>query len=1377
MPSFSTERKNKMKQPKITQNLGELPPALLHEYFERQVALRPDHVAVECGGEAWTYSKLNQRATQLAGLLQAHGIGRGSLVGLCASKSCHTFAAILGALKAGAAYVPLDPKFPLKRIEAIIRDAAVSLVLCDGAIAPHLSTLGVATIDPKEASSVGSVLFEKPSALSANDLCYVIYTSGSTGTPKGVLIEHRHAVNFVSALKSVYRIDCDDRIYQGFSLAFDASVEEIWAAFSLGGTLVAAADEVSRSALDVGKFIAANQITYFSTVPSFLALMEPHLPSLKLLVLGGEVCTPDLVERWSRSGLRILNTYGPTEATVVTTAAECRPGHPVTIGRPLPGYRAVVLDEAMCPVKPGECGELYLGGRSIARGYLNRPELTSQRFIADPFSGPDGASDVLYRTFDLARLGADGNLEFVGRCDGQVKIRGFRVELSEIESALMGQHGIVLAAARVFDRDGLPEIAVYVVSEGDVDVNRREILASLRDRLPEYMIPKFLDVVAELPTSTSGKLDRGALPDPKRLLGEQTREVVAPRTPLELAIVREWETVLGISPISIHDDFFADVHGHSLAAAKIVSALRRKLKTVAISVRDVYEHRTVSTLASRLQQNDIGADERQSSAEPANAESGFPPLPRSRFLCVALQLIGLLAYYAAISAPLVFAVILVLKVLDNDLHWTVAAEIATVVGFAVWPSWMLLGIAVKWLVIGRFKPGRYPVWGMYYFRWWLVTRFQSLTWSQMFVGTPLMSLYFRLMGARVGRNCVIGTSICAAHDLIEIGAGTSIGADTHLLGYRVENGWLILGNVSLGSNCFIGTHCCLGLNVTMGHGARLDDMSLLPDDTTMVEGEGRRGSPANTAQVEVPTGAGRSPTALGRFVFGLIHLSLIYVMGYLLIVSAAPAIGLIAYALYLHGPLVAIAVAFATVPISLLWYLQIVVAVKRLAIGKISPGTYGVHSLTYLRYWFSAYLLNNTRQIALPLYATVFMPRFLRQLGAKVGRSVEVSTITHVVPELLEIRDGSFLADACIIGGSRVNDGVLELRCNKIGERTFVGNSALVPPGLELGDDNLIGVMSTPLATSGPVPDRTQWLGSPAFELPQIQKSHCFGVDRTFEPGRFRFAARASIDLARIMLPGVLMMANAVALCAAIVVLFRTLDVAYLFAAIPAVALLLSGLSLIAVASLKSILMGRYHPTTKPLWSSYVWVNDLVTGVYETVAAPVLFPMLGTPLAPFFLRLMGCKCGRWIFLETTLCSEFDLVSIGDRAALNLGATIQPHLFENRIMKADVISIGENCSVGNMAVVLYDSSMQTGSSLAPLSVLMKGDSLPSHTRWYGIPAEPVGARSHRIEVPLVPRGSHDTYGEERMAFESTAKARLPAAPLIAEHTQDGVHGRM
>lgn len=391
---------------------------------------------------------------------------------------------------------------------------------------------------------------------------------------------------------------------------------------------------------------------------------------------------------------------------------------------------------------------------------------------------------------------------------------------------------------------------------------------------------------------------------------------------------------------------------------------------------------------------------------------------------------------------------------------------------------------------------------------------------------------------------------------------------------------------------------------------------------------------------------------------------------------------------------------------------------------------------------------------------------------------MEVSTIMHIVPELLEIHDGSFLADACIIGGSRVHDGVLELRCNKIGKRTFVGNSALVPAGLELGNDSLVGVMSIPTSTSGRMPDGTRWLGSPAFELPQIQRTHCFGIERTFEPGVSLFAARGMIDIIRMLLPGILIMANAVALCIAIVALYNTVPLAYVLLAVPAIALLLSGSSLIAVATLKSILIGQFHPITKPLWSTYVWVNDLVTGVYETVGAPALFPMLGTPLAPFFLRLMGCKCGRWVFLETTLFSEFDLVSIGDRAALNLGATIQPHLFEDRIMKADTISIGENCSVGNMAIVLYDTSMQVELTLAPLSVLMKGESLPSLTRWYGIPAEPIGACSGRIEVTLVPSSpSEGTMREKALLDVALNPPPPPYGPFSRGPVHDGVQGSM
>jgi non-ribosomal peptide synthetase-like protein len=1314
----------------VKRQLPAVEPLLLHEYFERQVVLRPDHPAIECGGQSMTYAQLNEEARRVANMLRNRGVRPGSLVAIYSAKSCRMFAALIGILKAGAAYVPIDPKNPVERVQRIIEDAAVSIVLSDGprreALAPHVAA-EIIDLGSNGESDALSLAAAEPDVVTPKDLCYVIYTSGSTGTPKGVLIEHRNAVNFVRAMNKVYGLNEKDRIYQGFSIAFDASVEEIWAAFSLGGTLVVPDQETSRSSLDAADFITSQRITCFSTVPSFLALMKPDLPTVRLLILGGEVCPPDLVNRWSRPGLRMLNTYGPTEATVVATAAECLPGEPVTIGTALPGYETFVLDDNQVPVKVGECGELYLGGESVARGYMNRPELTSERFVASPFARQGDAPRSLYRTQDLVRLTENGRLQFLGRSDGQVKIRGFRVELSEIEAVLMEHPSIQLAATKVVETGGLMDIAAYVVLAGEpADFEREAIGELLRGRMPEYMVPKYLDVVEELPTATSGKFDRKMLPPPRDLLGELKRTIVAPTTALERAIAKEWEQVLGIDPISIQDDFFLDVHGHSLAAAKIVTELRAKLGTVRVSVRDLYEHRTIQELSLYLESQgvEVAAENvGDATLDIVSIAPALPPLPRARWIYVALQLLGLAAFYGVSSAPLVFAVVMVSKILSGDIEWDLAAKITTVVGFAVWPSWLLLSVALKWLVIGRYKPGRYPVWGFYYFRWWLVSRFQTLSWSQMFVGTPLMSLYFRLMGAKVGKNCMIGTPICTAFDLIEIGDNTSIGNDTHILGYRVEDGWLILGNVNIGSDCFVGTHCCFGLNVEMRDRSRLDDMSLLADNAVISEGDGMRGSPATKAAVFVPPSSGKRPRRGANFAFGLIHLALIYAMGYILIFSAAPAVALIGYALYVSGPAAGIAVAFASVPISILWYLQLVILVKRLAIGRIFPGTYSIHSAAYLRYWFASYLLTNTRHILLPLYATVFMPRVLRQLGAKVGRMVEISTIMHAMPDLLELEDGSFLADACIVGGLRVHQGVIEIRSNKIGKRTFVGNSALVPAGVDLGDNGLVGVMSTPPAGVGRTPDGTQWFGSPGFELPGIQKTSCFTAQRTFDPSYLLIVMRGLVEVIRVLLPGMLLMATAVLFCTAIVFLYGALPLPQVLLLVPAIAMALSFGSLICVAFLKTMLMGRFAPTLKPLWSGYVWLNDVVNGVYETIADATLTPLLGTLFAPAFLRMMGCDIGRWVFLETTLFSEFDLVRIGDRAALNVGSTIQPHLFEDRIMKSDSIVVGDGCSVGNMAVVLYTTEMQNGSSLGPLSVLMKGEGLPASSRWYGIPTQP------------------------------------------------------
>jgi non-ribosomal peptide synthetase-like protein len=1296
---------------------------LLHEYLEEQAQRRPDHPAVECNGEIVTYAELNARADRLAHKLHAEGIQSEALVALYMVKSCDLFAAMLGILKAGAGYVPIDPKFPIGRINSIIEDAGIKIILTDQALRPNIvdsveaRTIVVDSNDDEYAPELSPVI------VTPQDVCYVIYTSGSTGRPKGVVIEHRCAVNFIKALTTVYKIDENDRVYQGFSVAFDASVEEIWAAFSVGATLVVPTEDIARSTFDAAEFIDRERISYFSTVPSFLALMTPGLPSLRILVLGGEMCSPQLVAPWMRPGLRILNTYGPTEATVVATALECAPNLPVSIGTPLPGYSAHVLDEELKPVTTGETGELYIGGEGVARGYLNRPDLNAEKFLIIP--GHEAAGR-LYRTHDLVRLLDNGQLQFVGRADTQIKIRGFRVELGEIERVLLEDAGIKQVAVKTVERDGLLEIAGYVVlAPGQQQLDRQALGKTLSHRVPDYMIPKYLDVLDELPTMTSGKIDRKLLPPPKSLLREMPDEIAAAETDLERSIVDVWQRILHLPAVSIDHDFFVDLHGHSLLAARIVTEFRNNCPDVAVSVRDFYEYRTVRKLAAAL------VERRMSGAQPdafaagrkePRSIAGFAPLPKTRWLCVLLQTLGLLAFYGAVALPVTCGVLLVLEVHDGSVAWPRAAEIATIGGFAMWPSWLFLSIALKWAVIGRFKPGRYPVWGLYYFRWWLVTRFQALSWSDMFVDTPLMSLYYRAMGAKVGKNANIGTPICTAFDLVSIGNNTSIGPETHILGYKVEDGWLILGGIEIGNDCYIGTHCSLGIDVCMEDQSRLEDLSVLSDGVVLRALEVSRGSPAKP----VMSGAlkpQRSHGFLINSLFGLIHLALIYVMGYILILSALPAAAMIGCALYLGGPVACFAAALAAVPVSIIWYLQLATAIKHDFIGRIKPGRYSTRGSTFLKYWFLHYLMNNTRHLLMPLYATIYMPSLLRLLGAKIGKNVEISTVAHAMPDLLEIGDGSFLADGCIVGGHKIDGGEIELLSNKVGNRTFVGNSALVPAGIGLGDDGLIGVLSTPPADVSQTPKGTRWLGSPGFLLPETEKMSCFSSRQTFTPGLFRTGARAVIDLIRILLPGMVSMTVLSIFCLAIYESYRALSLVPTLLLTPVLAFAAAFINLIMVSFLRHVFMPRFKPVVKPLWCSYVWFNEIVNAAYEAVAGALLAPMLGTPYVAWFLRHLGCKIGKWVFLETSLMSEFDLITIGDRASLSLGSTIQPHLFEDRVMKSDTIDIGKYCSVGSMAVVLYGTRMEEGAALQSLSVLMKGEALPPWSRWHGIPSQP------------------------------------------------------
>jgi non-ribosomal peptide synthetase-like protein len=309
-----------------------------------------------------------------------------------------------------------------------------------------------------------------------------------------------------------------------------------------------------------------------------------------------------------------------------------------------------------------------------------------------------------------------------------------------------------------------------------------------------------------------------------------------------------------------------------------------------------------------------------------------------------------------------------------------------------------------------------------------------------------------------------------------------------------------------------------------------------------------------------------------------------------------------------------------------------------------------------------------------------------------------------------------------VVGGKRVHNGLLEVKPNRIGARSFIGNSALVPGGVDVGDDCLIGVQSTPPIGYSCAPDGTRWLGSPSFELPSTQGFTCFSAEETYRPTPALYRTRAMIDAMRILLPVVLTAAGLIGFTALMYLAWIHLPLWAALMCVPLASMLLAWAAIMMAAGIKDVLVGRYEPTIKPLWSKFVWLNELVNGVYESIATPVLQPLLGTPFAVWGLRLMGCRIGRHVFVDTTLFSEFDLAQIGDYAAVNYGATIQTHLFEDRIMKADRLEIAEGASVGNMAVVLYDTQMRLGSWLAPLSVLMKGESLPPLSRWHGIPTQ-------------------------------------------------------
>jgi amino acid adenylation domain-containing protein len=578
----------------------DFPRACLHELFEQQARTRPAALAVVHGEQRLTYAQLDARAEHAASHLRERGVGPEVLVGVHMRPSVDRLVAILGILKAGGAYVALDPDYPTERLSFMLGDTKAPLVLVDERHEPgepmpgrpvfdreleverglRLDRLpGVEVLVPRHAFDSRPATESGPRAEPGNP-AYVLYTSGSTGRPKGVVVEHGQIVNYIQGMVPLLSLGERDRLLQLASLNFDVSVMDMFFALGSGATVVFGDREDLLSPPLLARFMREQRLTYACLTPAMLNLLSGEdFPDLRVVLSAGEALPPEVAAPWLRPGLRLYNGYGLTETAVGGVCALMEPGdiEPVPIGVPIPNYRAYVLDTRRNPVPVGVVGELYLGGAGTARGYLNRPELTSERFLADPFRPEPDAR--MYRTGDLARRRADGSLFFLGRLDGQVKIRGQRIELGEIEATLADHPAVSLAVVVVRGPAGAPTGEQQLVGYVRVDPHgpapaEADLRRHLARRLPGYMVPEHIVLLDEFPVNNSGKIDRAALPAPD--LGARRRAHVPPRTLLEVMLVDTYARLLKVERVGAEDSFF-DLGGNSLQAMLLLSELSKDL--------------------------------------------------------------------------------------------------------------------------------------------------------------------------------------------------------------------------------------------------------------------------------------------------------------------------------------------------------------------------------------------------------------------------------------------------------------------------------------------------------------------------------------------------------------------------------------------------------------------------------------------------------------------------------------------------------------------------------------------------------------------------------------------------------------------------------
>jgi non-ribosomal peptide synthetase-like protein len=1340
-------------------------------------------------------------AISISSLSRASGQNEVPTVGIWLEKGLDLVLAILATTYSGATWLPLDPDVPVERAAVCVLDAGATVLISDAAHADqvqqlrcevdaqagtralHCCTFTELSKEARAGNRLPSMLRPFLNGPRPQDAAYLIYTSGTTGTPKGIAISQSAALTFSLSEREVLGTRQGDIVWNGFSPAFDMFVEEMWVTVAGGGHLAIGTRSECRDVPGLPAIWANRGVTIVNAVPTLIGIMDiarsddscALLPqSIRLINLGGEACPQALVSRLARPGLRIVNTYGPTETTVTATWDELQVDVPVTIGKPLPGYHACLLpiseDDTSNSLSPLELsadaeGELAIGGPCVGIGYVGRPELTAQKFIKHPLFPAGG--ERLYRTGDRVRLQADGKIVFLGRIDTQVKHRGFRIELGEIESKLYSVPD-VQAAAVILANSGsdAARLEAFVVVRPQAARDTTAIDKLAFQTLPAYMRPEeiFFLEADEMPRLASGKINSKALQD------------VSARKASERAVVRPSEDSLSVlrggtyddSPLGMlltelavsfpqarhikpQTDIFMELGCHSLSAAKLVSRLRQlrcakdgSTPFASIGLADIYEGRSAASISARFNTlekgHDVQSHEIDDLEETDNTgpwTGDFLPISQTKFaLCGLAQIVPILFLFFVYSVEfLVPYLVFDFHALRGRIGWAILAAYGVFV--VIPPILSMMAIVAKWLLLGKVKPGEYPLYGVFYFRWWLAERLTALVNVKLIADSALYPFFLRAMGSEIGAFCHLGTmSVGACGDLVEIGNDVVIGADVVLAVSLVERGRLILKKVTIHDGAIIGSHCVIEGGATIGEGAEIASLSLVPDGMDIPGFQRFHGSPARLER-EIPDDqsarARESRPSKARAMAML--LGNIFAAGFVLpclyFVPQIP--GLLLFdVLDIKSITGWDQVAILAIPIALAYQFLVfgqLLLFRNLFLGRLKEGTYKIHSLWYLRKWFIERLMDLALDVLHPVFATLYIVPFLKLLGVKIGKRAEVSTARSLQFELLEIGEESFVADAVITGGAEVRNNELTLKKTTLEPRAFAGNASVLPQGTTLASGTLLGVLSIAPSSDTPMANNSSCFGSPPVLMPNRQRVEGHDDSLLFRPSKSRVAARLFIEGLRIVLPRALMIFGLGFGLQLAHDGYRKIGAVYTLLMLPLFYVVLFAMpALFFTALLKWTLIGVYKPAEWPLWSLNVWLSEAVTSTWETITEPLLASLLvGTPYLAWCFRLMGANVGARVTLLSSDITEYDCVSIGDEAIVNQSCGAQTHLFEDRVMKVGQVTMGRRSCAKPYSICLPGSSISDGAQLGSLSLLMKGECLPEYTAWEGAPVVPRARR--------------------------------------------------